>query len=61
MESELINEIICKKFIELNPDAIIYSVFDSLLVNHAYAPQLELMMQAEGSKFFGIECRVKAK
>lgn len=60
-ESELVNDIIYKKFIEIFPDAIMYTIFDSLLVEQKYAAQLHSMMLEEGSRYFNINCIVKAK
>ena len=61
MESELVNDIIYKKFIDLHPDAILYTIFDSFLVEQKYAAQLQSLMQEEGGKYFNINCIVKTK
>ena len=61
MESELVNDIIYKKFVEKHPDAIMYTIFDSFLVEKKYASELQTMMTDEGSKYFKINCIVKAK
>lgn len=61
MESELVNDIIYKKFIDMHPDVIMYTIFDSFLVEQKYAALLQSMMQVEGSKYFKINCFVKAK
>jgi hypothetical protein len=61
MESQLVNEIIYNKFITMHPDAMVYSVFDCLMVNQKYEQELQALMIDEGTKFFGIQCRVKAK
>lgn len=61
MESELVNDIIYKKFIELYPDAIMYTIFDSFLIERKYATQLHSMMLEEGSRYFNLNCIVKEK
>lgn len=61
MESELVNDIIYKKFIELHPDAIMYTIFDSFLVEQKYSALLHSMMLEEGSRYFNLNCVVKAK
>ena len=61
MESELVNDIIYKKFIEIHPDAIMYTIFDSFLVEQKYASLLQTMMTEEGSKYFDALCFVRAK
>jgi hypothetical protein len=61
LESELVNDIIYNKFIELNPDAKLYGIFDSFLVEQKYSEQLELMMLEEGSRYFNIKCVVRTK
>jgi hypothetical protein len=60
MESELVNDIIYKKFIDLHPDAVMYVIFDSFLVEQKYAAQLKSLMQEEGNNYFNIKCIVKA-
>jgi hypothetical protein len=60
-ESELVNDIIYRKFIEIYPDAIMYTFFDSLLIEQKYAAQLHTMMLEEGSKYFNLNCIIKAK
>jgi len=61
MESELVNDIIYRKFIEIYPDAIIYTIFDSFLVEQKYSAKLQSMMQEEGSRYFNLNCTVKEK
>lgn len=61
MESELINEIVYKKFIDLHPDVIMYTIFDSILVEQKYASQLQTMMLEEGSQYFNLNCFVNHK
>lgn len=61
MESQLVNDIVYKKFVDIYPDAIMYTVFDSFLVESKYASQLYTMMLNEGNKFFNINCIVKSK
>jgi hypothetical protein len=61
MESELINDIIYKNFIDVYPDVILYTIFDSFLVEQKYSAQLQSMMQEEGSQYFNINCMVKSK
>lgn len=61
MESELVNEIIYNQFVQQYPDAILYTVFDSFLIEQKYASTLQTMMTTEGSKYFNINCIVKAK
>ncbi|MGD0581488.1 MAG: hypothetical protein ABR974_00930 [Bacteroidales bacterium] len=60
-ESELVNDIIYEKFIEIYPDAIMYTIFDSFLVEQKYAATLHTMMLLEGSQYFNLNCIVKAK
>lgn len=59
MESELVNYTIYKKFVTENPEAIVYTIFDCLLVEVKYVRILETRMLEEGNKFFGIPCCVK--
>jgi hypothetical protein len=61
MESELVNDIIYKKFIDIYPDTIMYNLFDGFLVEQRYSALLQSMMQEEGSKYFNLNCFVKAK
>lgn len=61
MESELINDIIYRKFIEMYPDVILYTIFDSFMVEQKYSAELLSLMQEEGSKYFHINCIVRAK
>jgi len=61
MESELVNEIVYKKFIDTYPDAIMYTIFDSFLVEPKWSAMLQSMMLEEGSRFFNINCIVRAK
>ncbi len=61
MESELVYDIIYKKFIDMHPDAILYTIFDSFLVEQKYSAELLSMMQEEGGKYFNINCIVKTK
>lgn len=61
MESELVNDIIYKKFVDTYPDVIMYTIFDSFLVEQKYSAQLQSMMLEEGSKYFNINCIVRAK
>jgi hypothetical protein len=49
------------KFIEMHPQAILYTIFDSFLVEQKYAAQLQTMMLEEGSRYFNLNCIVKAK
>jgi hypothetical protein len=60
-ESELVNNIIYKKFIDKHPTAIMYTVFDSILIEQKYAAELHSLMFEEGSKYFTINCIVKVK
>lgn len=61
MESELVNNIIYTKFINLYPDAIMFTIFDSILVEQKYSTQLQSMMFEEGSRYFNLNCIVKGK
>jgi hypothetical protein len=61
MESELVNDIIYLKFMELYPDAVVYTIFDSFLVEKKHAAFLQSLMLEEGSKFFKLNCIVRAK
>ena len=61
MESEIINDIVYRKFIQIHPDAIMYTIFDCILVEQKYSAQLHTMMVEEGSVFFNLNCIVKAK
>lgn len=60
-ESELVNDIVYKKFIDIYPDAIMYTIFDSILVERKHAAQLQSLMQEEGSRYFRLNCIVKVK
>jgi hypothetical protein len=61
MESQLVNDIIYKKFIDIHPDVIMYTIFDSFLVERRYSTELLSMMQEEGSKYFTLNCNVRVK
>jgi len=61
MESEIVNDIVYRNFIELYPDAIMYTIFDCILVETKYFAQLQTMMVEEGSAYFNLNCNVKAK
>lgn len=61
MESQLVNDIVYRKFIDLYPDAILYTIFDSFLVESKYASKLHTMMLEEGSLYFEVNCVVNAK
>lgn len=61
MESELVNDIIYKKYIDLHPDALMYTIFDSIMVEQRYAVQLQSLMVEEGSRYFNLNCIVKNK
>lgn len=61
MESEIVNDIVYRKFIKLNPNAIMYTIFDCILVEQKYSAQLHTMMVEEGSEYFNLNCMVKAK
>ena len=60
-ESQLVNDIIYSKFIAEYPDAIIYTIFDSFLIEQKYVPQLHEMMLEEGSRYFNLNCVIKIK
>lgn len=61
MESELVNDIVYRQFVELHPDVIMYTIFDCILVEQKYSAELYSMMLEEGSKYFNLNCYVKAK
>lgn len=61
MESELVNDIVYRQFIELHPDVIMYTIFDCILVEQKYSAELYSMMLEEGSKYFNLNCFVKTK
>lgn len=61
LESELVNDIVYAKFVELYPNAIMYTIFDSFLVESRYASQLYTMMLEEGNHFFDLNCIVNTK
>ena len=58
-ESELVDDIIYRKFVELYPDVILYTIFDSFLVEQKCAALLQTMMLEKGSKYFNLNCTVK--
>ena len=60
-ESQLVNEIIYMKFIAGHPDAIIYTIFDSFLIEQKFASELQTMMQEEGNWYFNLNCVVRGK
>lgn len=61
MESELVNHTIYKQFVEKYPDALIYTIFDCVLIEFQYSKILFKMMMDEGSKFFGVAPKVSIK
>jgi hypothetical protein len=61
MESELVNDIVYKQFIDIHPDVIMYTIFDCILVEQKYSAELYSLMLEEGSKYFNLNCFVKAK
>ena len=61
MESQLVNDIVYKKFIDLYPDVILYTIFDSFIVESRYASQLHTMMIEEGNLYFKINCVVNTR
>ena len=60
MESQLVNDIVYRKFIDLYPDVVLYTIFDSFIVETRYASQLHMMMIEEGSLYFKNNCAVNA-
>mgnify|MGYP000878517347 FL=1 len=61
LESKLVNGIIYQKFINLHPDAVIYTIFDSFLIDQKYSDELFELMLNEGRKFYNVDCVVKKK
>lgn len=61
LESKLVNEIIYQKFINSHPDAIIYTIFDSYLIQRQYADELLELMKQEGFLFYNVEVVIKQK
>jgi len=61
LESKLVNGIIYQKFINLHPDAVIYTVFDSFLIDQKHSDELFELMLNEGRKFYNVDCVVKKK
>lgn len=61
LESEIVNDIIYKQFVEMHPDAVMYTIFDSFLIEQKYAEELHAIMITEGKKFFGVDCIVRKK
>ena len=61
LESKLVNEIIYQKFINSHPDAIIYTIFDSYLIQRQYADELLELMKHEGFLFYNVEVVIKQK
>jgi len=61
MESQLVNDIVYKKFIDNYPDAIMYTIFDSFLVEPRYASEIHKVMLEEGNHFFNLNCIVTTK
>lgn len=61
MESQLVNDIVYAKFVELHPDVIMYTIFDSFLVESRFASQLHTLMLEEGNHYFDLNCIVNVK
>ncbi|MFW5983082.1 MAG: hypothetical protein ACOCQ4_01170 [bacterium] len=61
LESKLVNDLIYPEFIKRYPDALIYTIFDSYLVEERFAKELHQLMVERGSDFFGIDCIVRTK
>ncbi len=61
MESQLVNDTVYRKFIDTYPDAVMYTVFDSFLVEPRYASELQSMMLEEGNRYFDLNCIVTCK
>jgi len=61
LESKLVNEIIYQKFINSHPDAIIYTIFDSYLIQRQFADKLLELMKQEGYLFYNVEVVIKQK
>lgn len=61
MESQLVNDEVYRKFIDLYPDAIMFTIFDSFLIEPRYATQLHTMMLDEGNRYFELNCVVNMK
>lgn len=59
LESELVNYTIYKKFVGEYPQAVIYTIFDCIMIQPELANSLKILMIKEGSKFFGVSCKVK--
>jgi len=59
LESHIINDVIYAKFIELYPDAIIYTIFDGMLIEEHYYNYLKFIMENEATKIIGIDMNVK--
>lgn len=59
MESQLVNDIIYNKFITLHPDAVLYTIFDCIMIEQKHADELHKIMLELGTNYFGIQCRVK--
>lgn len=61
LESKLVNEIIYQKFINSHPEAVIYTIFDSYLIQRQYADELLELMKQEGFLFYNVEVVIKQK
>ncbi|MCX6302612.1 MAG: hypothetical protein NTW82_10550, partial [Bacteroidia bacterium] len=55
------NDIIYRIFIERNPEVIMYTIFDSFLVEQKHSSELQALMLEEGSKYFTINCIVRSR
>ena len=55
------NGIIYQKFINLHPDAVIYTVFDSFLIDQKYSDELFELMLNEGRTFYNVDYVVRKK
>jgi hypothetical protein len=61
IESELINDIILKKFFEVLPDAKAYNIYDSIMVERKHQQQLLEIMQSETQNYFNRNVNINSK
>lgn len=60
-ESELVNKIIYSRIMNELPSAVVYTIFDGLIVEDEYTSQIQKIMLEEGEKYIGHEMKVGIK
>ena len=60
-ESELVNKIIYSRIMNELPSAVVYTIFDGIIVEDNFTSQIQKIMMEEGKKYIGHEMKVKIK